>query len=93
MAKKRKTLFYLIEYSDRINIEDELERFGIRTVNIEIVGWNESKNKDSESPNLISKISIIVPNVDYKNLENIFKSLSIKPIKKLSNMREKVNIK
>ena len=92
MAKKRKTLFYLIEYSDKINIEDELERFGIRTVNIEIVGWNESQNKDSESPNLISKISIIVPNVDYKNLENIFKSLSIKLIKKLSNMREKVDL-
>ena len=92
MAKKRKTLFYLIEYSDKINIEDELERFGIRTVNIEIVGWNESQNKDSESPNLISKVSIIVPNVDYKNLENIFKSLSINPIKKLSNMREKVDL-
>mgnify|MGYP004627418351 CR=1 FL=1 len=27
-----------------------------------------------------------------KNLENIFKSLSIKPIKKLSNMREKVDL-
>ena len=91
MTRKRKTLFYLIEHSDKMNIEDELERFGIKTINIKIIGWKEP-NENFESPNLISKISIIVPNLDYKNIENIFKSMSIKPIKTLSNMREKVDL-
>ena len=89
MANKDKSLFYLIEYSDKINIEDELERFGIKVTNIKIIGWKENQ-KEFASPNLISKISIIVPNLDYKNIENIFKSLNINPIKSLSSMREKV---
>ena len=34
---------------------------------------------------------LLIEYVD-KNFENIFKSLSINPIKKLSNMREKVDL-
>ncbi len=91
MANKNKSLFYLIECSDKINIEDELERFGIKVTNVKIIGWKDVQ-KESESPNLVSKISIVVPNLDYKNIENIFKSLNINIIKAISNMREKVDL-
>ncbi|TKZ30802.1 MgtC/SapB family protein, partial [Brachyspira catarrhinii] len=33
------------------------------------------------------------PNLDYKNIENIFKSLNINPLKSLSSMREKADLK
>lgn len=93
MTNKKKSLFYLIEYSDKIYVSEELERFGIKVSNIKIIGWRESKNNANlKSPNLISKISIIVPNLDYKNIENIFKSLNIIPIKTIINMREKVDL-
>lgn len=91
MSNKNKSLFYLIECSDKINIEDELERFGIKVTNVKIIGWKEAK-KELESPNLISKISIVVPNLDYNNIENIFKSLNINLIKSISSLREKVDL-
>ena len=66
-----------------------MAEFGIKLVRLEIVGWKE--NNDKITPNIISKINLFVPQLDYKNIENIFESLNIKPIKILSNMKEKID--
>ena len=60
----------------------------------QIVGWKENKIKkdENELPNIIGKIHIFVPNLDYDNIEKIFINSNIKPIKKLRYMNEKVDL-
>lgn len=89
ISNKKRSIVYLIEHSSKIDFETELNEFGIRFINMEIVGWKENSN--SISPNIISKINIFVPKLDYKNIENIFISLNIKPLKILNNMKDKVD--
>ena len=89
IANKKKSIIYLIEHSSKIDIETELDRFGIKLNNLEILGWKE--NNDDKAPNIISKINIFVPKLDYKNIENILKSIEIKPISTLKNMKEKID--
>ncbi|WP_020004511.1 MgtC/SapB family protein [Brachyspira innocens] len=99
IANKKKSIIYLIECSSKIDIETELDRFGIKLINLEILGWKEVINNDKKmdknivlSPNLISKVHIFVPSLDYANIENILKSLGIRPIKMLERMRDKVDL-
>ena len=89
ISNKKRAIVYLIEHSSKIDFETELGEYGIRLINLEIVGWKE--NNDKNTPNIISKINIFVPKLDYKNIENIFISLNIKPLKMLRNMREKID--
>lgn len=89
ISNKKRSIVYLIEHAPKIDFETELAEFGIKLVRLEIVGWKE--NNDKITPNIISKINLFVPQLDYKNIENIFESLNIKPIKILSNMKEKID--
>lgn len=92
ISNKKRSIVYLIEHSSKIDFETELGEYGIRFINLEIVGWKESKeNNDKNTPNIISKIRIFVPQLDFKNIENIFKSLNVKPLKMLRNMIEKID--
>ena len=93
IANRRKSIVYLVECSSKIDIENEIERFGIKFVKMEILGWKEVKSEDGNivSPNIISKLNIFVPIIDHKNIENILLSLDIKPIRLLKNMRERVD--
>ena len=90
ISNKKKSIVYLIEHTPKIDFETELGEYGIRFINLEIVGWKENK-ENNNTPNIISKIRIFVPQLDYKNIENIFISLNIKPLKKLRNMIEKID--
>ena len=89
ISNKKRSIVYLIEHPPKIDFETELGEYGIKFINLEIVGWKE--NNDKNTPNIISKINIFVPKLDYKNIENIFISLNIKPLKMLRNMREKID--
>lgn len=90
ISNKKRSIVYLIEHSSKIDFETELSEYGIRFINLEIVGWKENK-ENNNTPNIISKIRIFVPQLDYKNIENIFKSLNVKPLKIMRNMREKID--
>lgn len=91
IANRKKSIVYLIECSAKIDIENEIEKFGIKFINLEILGWKKTSN-ESLTPNIISKLNIFVPTIDYYNIENILRSLDIKPIKILKNMRDKIDI-
>ncbi|MBW5392565.1 MgtC/SapB family protein [Brachyspira pilosicoli] len=94
LAHKNHSVIYLIEYNNKIDIESEIDKFGIKIMRFQIVGWKENKiQKDgNELPNIIGKIHIFVPNLDYDNIEKIFINSNIKPIKKLRYMNEKVDL-
>lgn len=89
LAHRNHSVIYLIEYNNKIDIESEIDKFGIKIMRFQIVGWKENKN---ELPNIISKIHIFVPNLDYDNIEKIFINSNIKPIRKLNRMNEKINL-
>ena len=90
IANRRKSIVYLVECSSKIDIENEIEKFGIKFVKMEILGWKEVPNSvgNASAPNIVSKLNIFVPTLDYRNIENILISLDIKPIKMLKNMRD-----
>lgn len=90
IANRRKSIVYLVECSSKIDIENEIEKFGIKFVKMEILGWKEVPNSvgNVSAPNIVSKLNIFVPTLDYRNIENILISLDIKPIKMLKNMRD-----
>lgn len=90
IANRKKSIVYLVECSSKIDIENEIEKFGIKFVKMEILGWKEVPNSvgNAAAPNIISKLNIFVPSLDYRNIENILISLDIKPIKMLKNMRD-----
>lgn len=90
LANGKKSIVYLIEYSPKVDIENDIEKFGIRFINIEILGWKF--NNDSIPPNIIAKLHIFVPHINYKNIESILISLNINPIKILNRMGDKINI-
>lgn len=92
LAHKNHSVIYLIEYNNKIDIESEIDKFGIKIMRFQIVGWKENKiqKDENELPNIIGKIHIFVPNLDYGNIEKIFINSNIKPIKKLRYMNEKV---
>ncbi|WP_028329139.1 MgtC/SapB family protein [Brachyspira alvinipulli] len=90
IANRKKSIVYLVECSSKIDIENEIEKFGIKFVKMEILGWKEVPNTvgNVSAPNIVSKLNIFVPTLDYRNIENILISLDIKPIKMLKNMRD-----
>ena len=94
IANRRKSIVYLVECSSKIDIENEIEKFGIKFVKMEILGWKEVPNSvgNASAPNIVSKLNIFVPTLDYRNIENILISLDIKPIKMLKNMRDNPDI-
>lgn len=94
LAHKNHSVIYLIEYNNKIDIESEIDKFGIKIMRFQIVGWKENKiqKDENELPNIIGKIHIFVPNLDYGNIEKIFINSNIKPIKKLRYMNEKVDL-
>ena len=98
IANREKSIVYVVEYSSKVDIETEVEKFGIRLLKMQILGWkntydiNEIKKDNIVSPNIISKINIFVPSLDFHNIEIILKSLNIKPIKMLKHMRDKVDL-
>ena len=99
IANKDRSIIYLVEYCPKIDIETELDKFGIRFIDLEILGWNNVNNDEKKSdndtvisPNIIGKLHIFVPTLDYNNIENILKSLSMKPIKMLNKMSDKVDL-
>ena len=93
IANRKKSIVYLVECSSKIDIENEIEKFGIKFVKMEILGWKEVPNSvgNASAPNIVSKLNIFVPTLDYRNIENILISLDIKPIKMLKNMRDNPN--
>lgn len=88
ISNKKKSISYIIEHSHKIDIETELDRFGIKVHNLEILGWKENHNNE-KSPNIISKINMLVPQLDYKNIESILKSLEIKILTISKNKKSK----
>ena len=86
ITNKKNSMYYIIEVPVKIDLEAELEKFAIRILHLKIIGWKS--NTDDTAPNIVKKIHIYVPEIDYQNVEKIFKSINVNIIKVLNNMKE-----
>ena len=46
ISNKKRAIVYLIEHSSKIDFETELGEYGIKFINLEIVGWKENKENN-----------------------------------------------